>query len=356
MDVVFGEDFQEDTIRLVQLPPDLLAQVEAGDVICFKGGEDDAMVVCSATKTYDVKVTCTSNTVYTCVAPVGDVFDDSQSAMEINGTSGDFLEVMEGSPKLGRIHDMLQECPFKGLVEETHDLSSKRYTLKQLDEHVQASKLEISAELRRIGACEYKGVWIMLDEDYAAKVLAVVLASAITEDWKLDSLSLSSMVQTLVDHDAPEFIVETVFRLNGKVHEDNDDRYCLDVRKLSRFEGLQLLKVNNRWPLPDFMETWSEKVPDGVVPTLDDLAGDALVYNTGTVDGDQQIMFYSSSALPTDVKLRVGQLFDHQKVWSLEEIAPYLRDVATAKQSIEKILFKYARAFTQNGKKVYNKR
>ena len=143
------------------------------------------------------------------------------------------------------------------------------------------------------------------------------------------------------------------------------------------------------------METWQEKLPEGITADMDHLAvslgrgsgrvavqaltpirhppppplprctfltsqGNALVYATGagSGDGNRQIMYYPASTLPLDVKKRLAALFSQQAVWVLEDIAPYMEAAAVATSTtVEKILFKHARSFKdKNGVKHYNKR
>lgn len=53
-----------------------------------------------------------------------------------------------------------------------------------------------------------------------------------------------------------------------------------------------------------------------------------------------------ASALSDDIKKRMAELFGFRKEWTAEDITPYLVDVATGGLTVDKILFKHARAFT----------
>ena len=64
--------------------------------------------------------------------------------------------------------------------------------------------------------------------------------------------------------------------------------------------------------------------------------------------------------LPNNIKKRMAALFEKQKAWSMQSIRPYLTNLAIAPLTVEKILFKHARAYTDSSTgtkvKMYNKR
>jgi hypothetical protein len=86
-------------------------------------------------------------------------------------------------------------------------------------------------------------------------------------------------------------------------------------------------------------------------------------------------LFYPAQALSEDVSARFDELFAYRITWSHADITPYLlyvditrarlngidfyvacRDVASETLTIEKMLFKHTRQFTQDGVKMYTKR
>ena len=87
-------------------------------------------------------------------------------------------------------------------------------------------------------------------------------------------------------------------------------------------------------------------------------------------------LFRPAQALSEEVSTRFDELFAYRLTWSHADITPYLlyvnltttkmispidfhaacRDVASETLTIEKMLFKHTRQFTQDGVKMYTKR
>ena len=90
------------------------------------------------------------------------------------------------------------------------------------------------------------------------------------------------------------------------------------------------------------------------------LDGLALASDGGTGGGGEELCYYPEAVLPMNIKKRMAILFEKQKAWSMDSIRPYLVNVAIAPLTVEKILFKHARAYTDSSSgtkvKMYNKR
>lgn len=129
---------------------------------------------------------------------------------------------------------------------------------------------------------------------------------------------------------------------------------------ICRFEALELLKLQERWPSESFYESWSEAVPDGMMIKPEFLHGLALASDGGTGGGGNELCYYPVAALPVNTKQRMVELFKKQKAWSMDSIRPYLTDLAIPPLTVEKILFKHARAYTDSSTgtkiKMYNQR
>lgn len=84
--LVYGNEFDQNEVELLELSPELLALVESGEQqLCFKGGPDDEAVLCTKDKTFLVKRVETSNTLLLMQPPGG--LDD-----RISGGDGDLAD------------------------------------------------------------------------------------------------------------------------------------------------------------------------------------------------------------------------------------------------------------------------
>ena len=69
--LVLGEDFHTNEVELLDLNDELLAVIESGGELVFKGGPDDEAVLCTECTTYAVKRVETSNTLLLFQPPGG---------------------------------------------------------------------------------------------------------------------------------------------------------------------------------------------------------------------------------------------------------------------------------------------
>lgn len=263
---------------------------------------------------------------------------------------------------------------------------------------MQASIEELRTALIAVNAIEIDGCWRVLAEDYRAEIFRVILLSAVTEEMSLERLSLAKVTATIAEHDVPEFVARAILETYGKkivtgvgagvaeggasaaagaagaaaatagaaadgdveMADDGGEYYTLSVESICRFEALELLKLQERWPYDAFMDSWSEAVPEGIMVKPEHLNGLALVSNAGTASAGKELCYFPVTSLPVVIKQRIGALFAKQKAWSMDTIRPYLEDLAVAPLTVDKILFKHARSYTDSSSgtkiKMYNKR
>ena len=90
--LVLGAGFEREEVELMELPPELLAVIEEGGEMAFKGAPDEEAVLCTRDKTYAVKRVETSNTLLLLQPPGGlgdDDDDDDDDAEGAEGADGD---------------------------------------------------------------------------------------------------------------------------------------------------------------------------------------------------------------------------------------------------------------------------
>eukprot|EP00057_Strongylocentrotus_purpuratus_P034022 XP_793636.4 PREDICTED: sister chromatid cohesion protein DCC1-like [Strongylocentrotus purpuratus] len=156
--IYFGEELNPASMRLLEVDSTILKCVVEGQRLIIRGDKTDHAVLCTDSKTYDLKVAETSNTLLVlkdCFTkdnlPSG---ENRLHQKRVTGVSHSYLELRPLRPRLKKLQMLLKENPFAGSIyEDTPEHSGKRYTMDMLLDIVQASEGEIRDELISIKAC-----------------------------------------------------------------------------------------------------------------------------------------------------------------------------------------------------------
>ena len=130
--------------------------------------------------------------------------------------------------------------------------------------------------------------------------------------------------------------------------------FAVDRERVSRFFGSYLLtttKTSAAYSLPEFSSMWAKTVPEGITPCLSQLSGLCLVDDTKPES--PVIKHFPESALPENVQERLSVLFAARERWTLEDISPYIKPLATAKLNVNALLTKFARTLNIGGAKYF---
>nr|XP_028592065.1 sister chromatid cohesion protein DCC1 [Podarcis muralis] len=346
--------------RLLQLEPELCAELEAGRSLVIRGDRDEHAVLCSKDKTYDMKIADTSNTLLFipgCETPeqLGIIKTASNILYtQIAGFSNNYWELRRCRPKLKKLKKLLMENPYEGPDSENERSSTKsKYTTEELLDQVQASEEEIMDQLKVLKACQIEGCWRILDFDYEMKLLNHVTQLIYTESWPFSKVPLSICLQELGPLE-PKEMIEHILVSYGKRYIDEGETYFeMNEEKICRATAQMLLQNAVKFSLAEFQEVWQQSVPEGMTTRQDQLKGLALVDKSSR---PETISLLNVEDLPEDNQERFNSLFAIREKWTEADIAPYIQDLCSEKQTIGTLLTKYARSSVQNGLKVYNSR
>jgi sister chromatid cohesion protein DCC1 len=285
-----------------------------------------------------------------------------------------YYELTEIPPRIEQLAELLNRAPYAGALTEPDVDPKLKKTFEEINEMVQASPAEIKFALKKLNAFEIDGCWRVLKEDYTAEIFRVILLSAVTDDIPLHRMALSAVMKGVTEQDVPVFVAKAILETFGEPVDaavsdesgggggsaEDEQLFKLTVRNICRFEALELLKLQERWPYHSFLESWSEALPEGMITDPEYLDGLALLSDGSTGGGGAELCYFPVATLPVNVKQRFLKLFDRQAKWSMKQIRPYLEDLAIGLLTVEKMLFKHARGFTDTSSgesiKMYNKR
>ncbi|XP_054841547.1 sister chromatid cohesion protein DCC1 [Eublepharis macularius] len=344
---------------LLQLEPELCAELEAGGSLVIRGDKEDHAVLCSKDRTYEMKIADTSNMLLfipTCEIPDELCADKPPSVIhtQIAGFSNNFWEVRRCRPKLKKLKKLLMENPYEGPDEEKRKtLTSPKYTTDDLLDQIQASEEEITHQLEVLKACQVEGYWRILDFDYEMKLLNHVTQLIYTESWPFSKVPLSICLQELGPLEPMEMIDHILRSYGRQSINEGETFFEMNEEKICRATAQMLLQNAVKFSLSEFQEVWQQSVPDGITTRLDQLKGLALVDQSSR---PETIFLLNVEDLPEDSQERFNSLFTLREKWTEADIAPYIQDLCSEKQTIGALLTKYARSSMQNGVKVYNSR
>jgi len=349
--VSFTSSLMGDDIKLLEVTKEVANGLEAGDVLTLRGEEGDNSVLCSETKTYDLKEAETSNSLLL-VSQMS--FPDQISKTEarklgwrtVVGVFYKYLELVEIRPRLRKLKQMLSETPY---TEDSKKSGQVGPRFAELLDKVQASQEEIRVGLREFECVEVDGMWFVLDQDYQMKVLSYILRFFDENSWKFDCVQKVETISALSEL-VPADIVSQVFSFYCQpMVGGGEDEFSLDTDKVCRFYGDFLLAANTGYLLSEFLEMWQKAVPDGITTDISQLAGLVLVE-----DKDPPVIKrFTESSLPPTIPDRLNVLFSARERWTLDEISPFVSTLTTNKLNVNALLTKYARPINMGGTKYF---
>ncbi|XP_065175104.1 sister chromatid cohesion protein DCC1-like [Sycon ciliatum] len=347
-------------VRLLELNPEVEKSLKQGDRVVIRGLASDEAILCTESKSFEVKVVETSNTMLLCrdiQTPGKEAFTASQSAggglirQEVCGSACSYLELRPCRGHLSRLAEVLSEHQYAGPETEPDNFVAG-YTFRDLLDLVQGSEDELWTGLKRCKACCIDGFWRLLSADYFEQAFDRIVQSLAEKDWPIYEVPVDECCELLTDL-LPRVIIEHCLTCYGKKN-DNGATYCLDEELVSQFYAGYLLRRVAKFNYAEFMEVWQQTVPLGITVALEMLKGIALHDLTAR---PPVVWHFPANSLPYDVSPRFNALFQERTKWTLSDLRPYIEDLATPQQPLEAILLKHTRSTMDvTGQKLYNSR
>ncbi|CAG9570791.1 unnamed protein product [Danaus chrysippus] len=347
-------------LKLMLLDDNLLKEIEAGNQLIFKGDVDENAVLCTQSRTYDIKEAETSNSLhlvpdllFAASTGVDDTiannsmdgesdssFDTSNASLNKSTDSDDgrpprsivhkdilntfftYYEVKPCKPRLLKLQKLLEETSYRGLELEYEVDKTKLLTYDAIFDVVQASQAELDEELLRLQALKIGDHYRLLDFDYEFRILSYMLDLIEENSWPLNKISKEITLDSLKDL-MPACILEAMFGFytTESVEEDGTKYYQYKEDKVCRFLARVLLKSAGKFNLVEFMQAWRDSVPEGMITHKSMLAGIAIIDESSQ---PSVIWGFSAGDLPEDLNQRFKILFQAKAKWTLPEISPYI--------------------------------
>ncbi|KAJ3374335.1 hypothetical protein GGF31_007855 [Allomyces arbusculus] len=340
-------------IRLLELPPDLLALLEsstpAAPLVIRAPSLTSHATLHTADRTYLLREVHTSNTILVC--------DRAPTEWTVRASTGTYLEAVPSAPLRAAeiLSEVLRASGYDG-DEATMDVDGRpKVTMDTLLDAVPASLAELCGLLRRMHAVEINGEIRVLAHKYVKDMLTVIVATAVVQGWDLAQMRFRATVEAAQEYEAPEPVVRHLlcaFAVDegGSVGADTADDFevALSPNKLvAHFAECVLSEVGvlGNMSYAEFEAKWTESLPE---PLTIDLAA---IEPFSMINADR-IFYLPPARLPGAVPDRLRALFAIRDHWPRELLIARVRDLAptdTAKAA-EQMLLKHARLVKADGK------
>ncbi|KAI9010494.1 sister chromatid cohesion protein Dcc1 [Phycomyces nitens] len=362
--LVYGSAFEKNTFSVIELHSDELVRAFESGNVTIKGLAEDEAVLCTDTATYSVRQVNTSNSMLL-------VIPESNNEMTVVDDLSSSIELIPCLARLQRIDSLLRDTSYAGHQREAELKEKTFYTYTDLLSLVQASEAELRQGLEERNAFELNGYCRVVDQSHLHRLFDVLVSYCILQDIDVKAIPLGvakQMIREGVSEDE-EYLTGPVpdqaiiaclrsFATNTNFGLD-DDIVCLDEARVCNFLGrfILLSEKGKEWLLEDFMEMWKRLTPDVFSPSLDMLKGLCICNERVAVHQNQiYVSYFPVAELSTDPAQRFASLFAEKKLWSVDEIRPYIEDLASDRKKQESLLLKFTRIQKTKGKVFHGSR
>ncbi|KAI8140627.1 sister chromatid cohesion protein Dcc1 [Fennellomyces sp. T-0311] len=368
-ELYYSNAFHKGTYRLIELSDEKIAKaIESSGELVIKGLPEDEAVLCTEDQTFSLREVDTSNSLL--LARTESPNDQNLHVLD------DLSYTIEAIPclaRLGRINELLQPTQYAGRAAEANLENKVQYTYEDLLSIVQASEVELQrglAErntfiLNAAGSLiqwELLGKYRMLERNYMNGLLDALLTNVDIAGLDLHALPIEAakdcIRQNQLDgQDIPEEVVEVC--LNAFGDEVDGMTLRLSQERVCRFIGEWILtsEPGKEWTEEDFMDIWRKVTRGTFSPDMDMLKGLYVMTERKTIHRMQNyISYFPLAELPDNPVHRFASLFSKKPLWTLEEITPYIEDIAPDSKARDKLLLKYTRRQTNKDQTVYSSR
>ncbi|WVN90556.1 uncharacterized protein L203_105795 [Cryptococcus depauperatus CBS 7841] len=333
----------EETFQLLELPPEILKQVEANDSVfplTIKGRPSDDATLHTPNATFQLRTIGISNSLLVCI-PLFDgtgSFPGGRETLEIRDVCHEVLECLPVAANLERIGTVLSASAWEGISEGVlgkrkrvgeESKHMKRWTKEQLQSVIQASDEELEEGLRERNVVEVDGKMLLLPPAELKELLTIVLCLLTVHAGASSSAPTEALISSLEEHDVSPSLSAAVLGLFGEVQ---GDLWIADVERIVKQVGMGLLcKIKKNKRKDEFMAEWREEVGEKWTEhvSLRLLQGEHLLDPpppSALASSSSQILrYYPFSSLPLNPSRRFAQLFQTRPRWTPEEITPFLR-------------------------------
>lgn len=362
-----------------------MKEIEAGNILTFKGGLNDKVCLCTRNKTFEIKNAEQSNSLVvipdlllaekTSTSPlkspvssgaINKSLDKSLENEDEEGSQEDnfaireilhkpilrvfynYLEAREIKPNVKKIQELLHLTLYNG-PENEHLIEKKHlFTRRQLFETSQCSAAEFDMQLLKIRAIKIDGFLRVLDSGYEFRVVTFMTNLINENSWLLNEVD-KEVTMNAIEGIIPLEIASAIFNYYA-VEISETGKYSYSEAMVCRIIAQNVLQEGLKFHVDEFMETCQGGLPEGMQMK------ETYLYGIGVIDKDSAMPSISAlfeENLPVNLLDRLKRLFQTKVRWTMPEITPYLEVFTTPKLGISALLAKHTRSLTDGGVRYY---
>lgn len=360
----------------------MLAEIESGKELTFKGALHDKVVLCTRNKTFDVRNAEQTNSYLvvpdlllasaTSDSPLKSLTnsginksldrsledDENESSSQVPAVLHeihhkpilkvfyDYFECRVTKPRVKKVQELLHLTLYSGPEDEYQIDSKSLFNRRQLFNCAQCSAGEFDQLLTKIRCIRIDGFMRLMDYSYEYRVVTLMLSLITENSWRLDEVDRSETIAAL-DGIVPDEIAQAMFdyyteAVGGKFRY-NEAMVCRIIAQNVLQEGL-------KFHIDEFLETCQGALPDGM------RMQECFLDGIGVIDRDSQVpsirgLFEEN--LPMSLADRLRLLFKAKDRWTLQQISPYVELFTTPQLTITLLLAKHVRSVVENGTRFY---
>lgn len=345
-------DVASENLRLLELDAHMLEQIRDGQTLHFKGGLNEKIVLCTDERTYDVKGAEISNSLLlvpdlkfaaaTSTSPLKSprtgnanaslersLNDSTEDELEVPRTLEqrpvlkvfhEYFECREIKPRFRKLGELLQLTRYSGPENEYCIERKLLFSLQQLLDTVQCSRAQFMEGLQLYRAMELDGHIRVMEYEYEYRTINLMLGLICENSWALDEIEREETISSL-NGIAPEEVVSGLFDIYTVPSERCPDKFQYQESLVARIVAQNILQPGLRFRNEEFMRTWQEALPEGMVCDLKYLRGLGICDKEGA---QPCIRSLAEEQLPTNINDRMKSLFKAKQKWTLSEMEPYI--------------------------------
>ncbi|XP_311420.5 sister chromatid cohesion protein DCC1 [Anopheles gambiae] len=369
-------------IKLLEVDEHILEEIKKGSEICFKGALNEKVVLCTESRTYEMKEAEISNSLLLVKglklaqatsrspikSPKGGVNTSMDSSIEeeqedpdkidtideverkdVVKIFHDYFELRQVKPKYRKIIDLLRLTRYAGTENEHLIDRSLLFRFKQLLDTVQCSKDEFHEGLKKYRAIEVDDRVRMLDIEYEYRVLTLLLSVVSENSWELDAIDKDVTLEAMQGI-IPFEVVDGMFNVYTTPSERTPGRFQYREDLVCAMFAEKILQHGLKFHIDEFLVTWQEALPEGFEANEQYLRGIGIIDREGSVPCVRGL---NEADLPMNLLGRLDMLFRTKERWNLEQIEPYIECFATPTVGVTSILAKYTRSLVVKGVRMY---
>lgn len=325
----FSSNFEQNgKYKFFEFDKHLLENLNEGEILQVRGEDDENVILCSKSRTYEVLNAETSNSLLL----VKDLVfsnhltkedEENISIVSVERIFYDYLTVVSSKPFLGKLSKLLENTIYRGPEHEFEINKDHLLTYEDLQSKIQASEEELQKALIDLHVVTIDNYVRLLDFEYHFRVLSYMLKIIEENSWNLDEIDYDITIESL-NEIVPTVVLDCLFNLYTKESKvlDSVQLYRYKETEVCKFFAQVLLHSAGKFNLTEFLQAWKESVPEGMTTAEEMLHGIAVIDRKSTPN---VVWAFAEDKLPDNIIERFRVLFEVKEKWTVSEISPYIQ-------------------------------